>query len=106
MCEGVLQPLLIQKGEKLPRTLFRGLGTFILLSWLPEHGEPIYGNEDSNVGQPGVVWRTRAAASPGSILEMQNPLNQNFWEWGSETCVCISPNAQLAQEALLVIKCN
>ena len=117
MCEGGLQPLLIREGEKLARTLVRGLGTFILFSWPPKHrgpllretrdgGEGAYGNEESNAGQPRVVWRTRAAASPGSVLEMQNPRNQNFWKWGSETCMCVSPNAQSAQDALLVIKCN
>ena len=83
MCEGGLQPLLIREGEKLARTLVRGLGTFILFSWPPKHrgpllretrdgGEGAYGNEESNAGQPRVVWRTRAAASPGSVLEMQN----------------------------------
>ena len=48
---------------------------------------------------------------PGSSITWEHVRNaesaeSEFREWGSETCVCITPNAQLAQEALLVIKCN
>lgn len=114
MCEEVLQPLLIREGEKLHEHCLEDwalssccpgcLGP--LLKEMRDGGEGAYGNEESNAGQPAVVWRTRAAASPGSVLEMQSPLNQNFCEWGSETCVCITHSARSAQDALLVIKCN